>query len=113
MEGLNIRQNETICRIEELISSLVVGDEVDTASVSRQSASSSFLEPLSVAELNYNYVELLALYEKERNAHADLEVSYNKKAKEANKNVENLNREMNNLATIIDDLRKQYLNMQR
>lgn len=112
VDGLNIEQNETICRIEELISMLLV-DEVDPASVSQKSVSSSSLEPVAISELNYNYVELLAMYEKEKNAYADLEVSYNQKAKEANKNVENLNKEMNNLATIIDDLRKQYLNMQK
>lgn len=113
VDGLNIKQNETICRIEELISTLLV-DELDEASVSRKSVSSSSLEPpVAISELNYNYVELLAMYEKEKNAYAELEVGYNQKAKEANKNVENLNREMNNLAAIIDDLRKQYANMQK
>ena len=42
-----------------------------------------------------------------------METDFNQKSKESNKNIENLNKEMNNLATIIDDLRKQYLNMQK
>lgn len=107
---LNIKKNETINRIEELIAALVI-DEENATNDSAKSMSDSSSSP-SVNEMNYNYVELLAMYEKEKNAYADLESNFNQKAKESNKNIENLNKEMNNLATIIDDLRKQYLNMQ-
>ena len=44
---------------------------------------------------------------------SNTEAAFNQKAKDSNKNIENLNKEMNNLATIIDDLRKQYINMQK
>lgn len=109
-DDLNIRQNETICRIEELINTLVIDDEQSTTD-SVASATSSSQTP-SISEMNINYVELLAMYEKEKNSLSELEVNYNQKAKESNKNIENLNKEMNNLGMIIDDLRKQYLNMQ-
>ena len=53
------------------------------------------------------------MYEKEKIKCHNMETDFNQKSKESNKNIENLNKEMNNLATIIDDLRKQYLNMQK
>ncbi len=105
-ERLNIKKNPAIDRIEELLSSLVVNTET-VEPVQAVSNSSS------INEMNFTYVELLAMYEKEKNYCAEIEVEFNQKAKESNKNVENLNKEMNNLATIIDDLRKQYLNMQK
>lgn len=52
------------------------------------------------------------MYEKEKLACLDMETNFQQKAKESSKQIESLNQEMNNLATIIDDLRQQYLNTQ-
>ena len=86
-----------IARIEELLLALTPSEE----------------PPLVSTTTNHSYAELLALYEKEKNTCLEMESSFGLKSKEANKNIENMNKEMNNLATIIDDLRKQYLNMQK
>ena len=92
---------------------MVVSEETrEPVSAASDKSSSSSLT-VNINEMNYTYVELLAMYEKEKNNCAEMEAEFNQKAKESNKNVENLNKEMNNLATIIDDLRKQYLNMQK
>ncbi len=110
---LKIKKNPTIDRIEELLSSLVVSEETkEIASVASDKSSVSSLA-FNINEINCTYAELLAMYEKEKNYSAEMEAGFNQKAKESNKNIENLNKEMNNLATIIDDLRKQYLNMQK
>ena len=51
--------------------------------------------------------------QKSKNANLLMDSSLTEKSIESNKTIENLNNEMNNLATIIHDLRKQYLNMQK
>lgn len=52
------------------------------------------------------------MFEKEKLVCIDMETNFQQQAKDSNKQIESLTQEMNNLATIIDDLRKQYLNMQ-
>lgn len=127
-DEFNIKQNETILRIEELIQILTPAAE-DLSKPSVESAQSSLTthtttsssvstssgihsQPFVVIPPAVTYVELLAMYEKEKLACLDMETNFQQKAKESSKQIESLNQEMNNLATIIDDLRQQYLNTQ-
>jgi DNA repair exonuclease SbcCD ATPase subunit len=117
-DELNIKQNETIQRIEELLSTLTTTTtnsetdnlSIDTTSSSISNASSSNAN--SILPATATYAELLAMYEKEKLACLDMETNFQHKAKESSKQIETLNQEMNNLSTIIDDLRQQYLKMQ-
>ncbi len=113
MASLNIQQNKTIKKIEKLIDCLVLDDFDNQSMKSQATNQSNTIASSNLSQLNLSYAELLALYEKEKNSCLELETSLTQKSKESNKNIENLNKEMNNLATIIDDLRKQYLNMQK
>ena len=55
---------------------------------------------------------MLAMYEKEKTCRIDMETNFQQKAKDSNKQIENLNREISNMSSIIDDLRKQFLSLQ-
>ena len=68
-ENDHIEKNKTVAKIEELIESLSIGEEVEANKDS------------------FTYIELLALYEKEKNCRIDLETTFQQKAKEANKHV--------------------------
>jgi hypothetical protein len=57
----------------------------------------------------YTYGELMSMYEKEKHLRMEMENSFQQKAKESNKQVENLNREMTQLSATIDELRKQFI----
>lgn len=118
-DELSIRQNEKILRIEELIASLTSPADdsisVDTNMSSTTSSSDKHSQTgitNNIIPVSATYAELLAMYEKEKLTCIEMETKFQQKAKEASKQIENLNQEMNNLSTIIDDLRKEYSKMQ-
>ena len=80
----------------------------------QKSASSSASSSTKIiqSQFQHTYLEMLAMYEREKTLRIETETNYLQKAKESNKLIENLNREMSNLSTIIEELRKQYTQMQ-
>ena len=122
---LNLEKNETISKIEQLLthllsnsdelqSSIPISPEALTAQTPLLPmpllAPDSALDPAQ--QQTISYAELLVLYEKEKTLRIDMETTFQQKTKESSKQIENLNREMTNLASIIDDLHKQYINLQ-
>ena len=122
---LNLEKNETISKIEQLLAHLLSNsDELQSnIPISPEALTAQTpllpmpaLTPDSAIDLaqqqTISYAELLVLYEKEKNLRIDMETTFQQKTKESSKQIENLNREMTNLASIIDDLHKQYINLQ-
>ena len=122
---LNLEKNETISKIEQLLAHLLSNsDELQSnIPISPEALTAQTpllpmpaLTPDSAIDLaqqqTISYAELLVLYEKEKTLRIDMETTFQQKTKESSKQIENLNREMTNLASIIDDLHKQYINLQ-
>ncbi len=106
-------QNETITRIEELLEFLTLetpgvskasedGQSILSTATTHSDTTSNLLNaapsgnnnqtqqqlPNNINQLpNYSYVELLALYDRERTVRLDLESNYSEKSKESNKQV--------------------------
>ena len=55
---------------------------------------------------------MLAMYEKEKTCRIDMETNFQQKAKDSNRQIENLNRDVSNFSSVIDDLRKQFTSLQ-
>jgi hypothetical protein len=97
-------QNETVTRIEELLGYLTTSNDTkpseDTQSMSSTTTQSDTNSTnvvagqlqlpgqLNITQLpNHSYVELLALYDRERNIRLDLESNFKEKSKESKKQV--------------------------
>jgi chromosome segregation ATPase len=110
-------QNEIISKIEELLSFLTLNSSEFKESMSTAlnltnaeqstppSSSASSTTPLT-------YAEMLAMYEKEKTVRLDMETNFQQKAKDSVKQIENLNRDITSMSTVIDELRKQYVSLQ-
>ena len=112
-----MEQNEVISKIEDLLSFLTLESsefkEAMSASLNVQTKSDE--DPaLSVdaTAVTLTYAEMLAMYEKEKTIRLDMETNFQQKAKDSNKQIENLNRDLSNLSIIIDEMRKQFVSLQ-
>ena len=122
---LNLEKNETISKIEQLLAHLLSNSDELQSNIPISPEALTAQTPLLpmpaltpdsaidlVQQQTISYAELLVLYEKEKTLRIDMETTFQQKTKESSKQIENLNREMTNLASIIDDLHKQYINLQ-
>jgi DNA repair exonuclease SbcCD ATPase subunit len=110
-------QNEIISKIEELLNLLTLNstefkDAMSTSLNITNSVVSQTSTDAPPTTNPFTYAEMLAMYEKEKTCRIDMETNFQQKAKDSNKQIENLNREISNMSTIIDELRKQYLTLQ-
>ncbi|CAF0966627.1 unnamed protein product [Brachionus calyciflorus] len=123
--------NETIVKIKELLEYLT-SEKNQEDSRSIDTISSNDLSILNINNTTnnindtldstnnknnndnvYSYVELLALYENERAYRTNyIESNFNQPSEEAKKQIEDLNKEMSNMALIIEDMKKEYLSLQ-
>jgi hypothetical protein len=104
--------SQLLSNSDELPSTLPISPEALTLPIATTPESAPNSNNIDLSQQTISYAEMLVLYEKEKTLRIDMETTFQQKAKESSKQIENLNREMTNLASIIDDLHKQYVNLQ-
>ena len=99
-------QNEIISKIEELLNLLTLNstefkDAMSTSlNLTNSVVSQASTDAPPPITNPFTYAEMLAMYEKEKTCRIDMETNFQQKAKDSNKQIENLNREISNMSTI-------------